>query len=294
MPLHQRFPAQARITGVAQRATAAVWKASLSLANYGESKGFPKGIRILSMKKNIEINAPGGTIRAAIFRSDAASQSAKAAPGIIFYMDAMGPRPSLDGMAQQLADAGYVVLLPDLFYRFAPYGPFDGTSFADETSRTQILKIMHGTTQEMTKQDTAAFLDTLTAEGVAGRVGAVGYCMGGARALTALASHPDRIAAAASFHGGNLASDADDSPHRLAGQIKGRVYVGAAGVDNSFPPEQSTRLEEAFRTAQVDHIIENYIGMAHGWTVPDHNVYDEAGAARHWKRLLTFFEETLN
>ena len=106
--------------------------------------------------------------------------------------------------------------------------------------------------------------------------------MGGARALNAAATYPDRIKAAASFHGGNLASDAADSPHRKAASIKARVYVGMAGVDRSFPPEQSARLAEALRVAEVDHAIENYVGMAHGWCVPDHSVFDAAGAERHW------------
>ena len=117
--------------------------------------------------------------------------------------------------------------------------------------------------------------------------------MGGARALNAAAAYPDRIKAAASFHGGNLASDASDSPHRQVSSIKGRVYVGTAGVDKSFPPEQSAKLAEALRTAEIDHIIENYVGMAHGWAVPDHSVYDEKGAERHFVRLTTLFAETL-
>jgi carboxymethylenebutenolidase len=138
-----------------------------------------------------------------------------------------------------------------------------------------------------------AFLDAFAREGVPGPIGAVGYCMGGARALNAAAAFPGRIKAAASFHGGNLASDAADSPYHHAGRIKARVYVGSAGVDKSFPPEQSARLAEALREAKVDHIIENYVGMAHGWCVPDHGVYDAAGAERHWKRLVGFFAETL-
>ena len=148
-----------------------------------------------------------------------------------------------------------------------------------------------GTTQAMT-QAIAAPSSTRCGEGVTGPIGIVGYCMGGARALNAAAAYPDRIRAAASFHGGNLASDAPDSPHRHAAPIKARVYVGCAGVDSSFPPEQSARLAEALRCG-VDHVIENYVGMAHGWCVPDHSVYDEAGAERHWKRLTTLFAETL-
>ncbi len=113
------------------------------------------------------------------------------------------------------------------------------------------------------------------------------------RALNAAASYPDRIRAAASFHGGNLAGDAPDSPHRRAAEIKARVYVGTAGVDRSFPPEQSARLAEALRVAEVDNIVENYVGMGHGWAVPDHSAFDAAGAERHWKRLTGFFAETL-
>ena len=70
-------------------------------------------------------------------------------------------------------------------------------------------------------------------------------------------------------------------------------YVGVAGVDRSFPPEQSARLAQALREAELDHQIENYVGKAHGWCVPDHSVYDHDGAERHWKRLTTLFAEAL-
>lgn len=240
------------------------------------------------MKREIEIRTEDGLAKAGLFRGAAAEKA-----GVILYMDAFGPRPALDDMAARLAAEGYVVLVPDLFYRTAPYGPFDArTAFAEEATRNQLMTLISGTTQAMTERDSAAFLDALAAEGV-GPVGAVGYCMGGGRALNAAAAYPARIAAAASFHGGNLASDAPDSPYRRAGRIKARVYVGVAGIDRSFPPEQSARLAEALRMAEVDHIIENYVGMEHGWAVPDHGAFDPRGAERHWKRLLTFFDEAL-
>ena len=244
------------------------------------------------MKRDIEITTADGIARASVFRPE--GSEGKLLPGVLYYMDALGPREAIDIMGEHLANAGYVVLAPDLFYRFGSYGPFDGSSFGNETARAEIMKMIRETTQEMTKRDSAAFLDALEAEGVSGPVGAVGYCMGGGRALTAAATYADRIAAAASFHGGNLASEAPDSPHRLASGIKARVYVGVAGVDGSFPPEQSARLAEALRTGGVDHIIENYIGMSHGWTVPDRGeTYSEKGSERHWKRLLELFSETL-
>jgi carboxymethylenebutenolidase len=240
-------------------------------------------------KRTIEIETKDGTAKAGLFRP-----AVPAKAGVILYMDAFGPRPALDQMAERLAGHGYAVLVPDLFYRNAPYGPFEAkTAFSVEETRTALTALVASTTQDMTIRDGAAFLDALAAEGIAGPIGVVGYCMGGARALNAAASYPDRIVAVASFHGGNLASDAADSPHRKAASIKARLYVGAAGVDRSFPPEQSARLAEALRVAEVDYVIENYVGMAHGWCVPDHSVYDAAGAERHRKRLATLFAETL-
>lgn len=242
----------------------------------------------MATKRNISIKTADGAAGAGLFGP------ADAKAGVILYMDAFGPRPALDGIAERLAGHGYAVLVPDLFYRAGAYGPFDAkTAFSEEKTRTELRALIGGTTQDMTMRDTGAFIQALAKAGVTGPIGAVGYCMGGARALNAAVAHPDRIVAAASFHGGNLASEAPDSPHRNAARLKARVYVGSAGVDGSFPPEQSALLAETLRSAGVDHIIENYVGMGHGWCVPDHGVYDEAGAERHWRRLLTLFAETL-
>ena len=243
-------------------------------------------------KQDIVIQTEDGRARAGLVHPE--DQAAASGVGMILYMDAFGPRPALDAIAERLTAEGYIVLVPDLFYRFGSYGPFDArTAFSEERTRSELMGMIRGTSQEMTRRDTAAFLEALTQAGATGRIGAVGYCMGGGRAITAAAAYPDRIAAAASFHGGHLAGDAPDSPHRHVSTIKGRVYVGSAGVDGSFPPEQSALLAEALRRAEIDHVIENYVGMAHGWAVSDHSVYDERGAERHWTRLLTLFGETL-
>ncbi|MEO6298989.1 MAG: dienelactone hydrolase family protein [Paracoccaceae bacterium] len=237
--------------------------------------------------KRIERVTADGTLTATVFQGAGTG-------GVILYMDAFGPRAALDEMATRITGWGYSVLVPDLFYRAGSYGPFDvPTAFDNPVTRAELMGMIAATTQDMTVRDGAVFLDMLAAEGVTGPVGTVGYCLGGGRALNAAAAYPDRIKAAASFHGGNLASDVPDSPHTRVGSISGRVYVGSAGVDRSFPPEQSARLAQALREARVDHQIENYVGMQHGWCVSDHSVYDAKGAARHWRRLETFFAEGL-
>jgi len=242
------------------------------------------------VKREIRIETPDGVAEAALVTPAADTPKA----GVILYMDAFGLRPALDTIAERIAADGYAVLVPDTLYRGGRFGPYDArTAFKDEATGKFIRSAMAATTQAMTQADTAAFIEALTSQGVSGPIGTAGYCMGGARAINAAAAHPQRIAAAASFHGGNLANDAPDSPQKNAAKIKARVYVGCAGVDGSFPPDQSAKLAEAFRTAEIDHAIENYVGMAHGWCVPDHNAYDEKGAERHFARLKTLFAETL-
>lgn len=240
-------------------------------------------------KRSIDIATADGTCTSGLFTPGTGAKAA-----VILFMDIFGPRPALDGIAGRFVAAGYAVLVPDLFYRFGERPVFDPrTAFSHEDTKARLFGMLRETTQAKTIADTGAFLDALSAEGFSGPVGVTGYCMGGARALNVAAAYPARIAAAASFHGGNLASDADDSPHLRAAEIKGRVYVGAAGVDGSFPTGQAATLAGALREAEVDHVIENYRGMKHGWCVPDHSVFDEAGAERHWKRLITLFDETL-
>lgn len=238
------------------------------------------------IRRDITIKTADGEAPARLFGDGEA--------GVIVYMDAFGLRAALDSTCWRLAGEGYTVIQPDLFYRFGAYGPFDAkTAFSDEKTAAQLRHMIGSTTQAMTAADTAAFIATLEQAGVTGPIGTLGYCMGGGRALHAAAAYPDRVVAAASIHGGNLASDAEDSPHRQAGRIKGRVYIGVAGVDRSFPPEQSARLAQALREAEVDHIIENYVGMEHGWAVIDHNAFHHDGAERLWSRLAAFFGETL-
>lgn len=217
-------------------------------------------------------------------------------PAVILYMDGLGIRPTLFGMGQRLADAGYVVLLPDLFYRAGPYAPLEPKAvFASGDVMAAIGHLFHSTDNRRAAEDTEAFLAYLDTRGdVAGsRVGTTGYCMGGGMSLTAAGTYPDRIAAAASFHGGDLATDSPLSPHRLAPMMKGRIYVAGADQDRSYPPEMAARLEEAFRAAGTDHRCEIYAGARHGWTMADFPVYDASAAERHWRALLALFADRL-
>ena len=217
-------------------------------------------------------------------------------PAALMFMDALGIRPAMMEMAERLSAEGYVVLLPNLFYRSGPPQAFAMGDFADEGRRAKLMGIIGKASIPAVREDTRAYLEFLGKRPeVKGAIGCVGYCYGGSRAMTALGAYPERVTAAATFHASNLANDAPDSPHLLADKMKrGRVYVGIAGIDQSVTPEEEGRLASALRAAEVDHAIENYPGVRHGFTVSDAPVYDRPAAERAWRRLLGLFQETLH
>lgn len=216
-------------------------------------------------------------------------------PAVIFYMDGLAIRPTLVEMAARLAGGGYVVLLPDMFYRFGPYAPLDPKVVFQSDVRATIGPMMGTTDNRKAAGDTQAFLAYLDGRAdVAGRkVGTTGYCMGGGMSLTVAGTFPDRIAAAASFHGGNLATDDPLSPHLLAPKMKAEVYVAGADKDASYPPEMEERLDKALTDAGVRHRCEIYAGALHGWMKPDFPVYDRDAAECGWRELFALFERNL-
>lgn len=218
-------------------------------------------------------------------------------PAVLLYPDAFGVRPAMHDMADRLARLGYLVLLPDVFYRAGTFPPFDiATVWSDPPERARLMALIRSLTPERVASDGAAYLDAIAARrDVRGdRIGVTGYCMGGRLAFLAAAQHPDRVRVAASFHGGGLVSDAPDSPHHLAGRVKASVYLGVADDDRSCTPEHQAALAAALGAAHVDYRIELYRGKRHGFAVADNvGPYDEEAAHRHWRRLEAFFGETL-
>ncbi len=242
----------------------------------------------------IEIKTSDGTCPSYVFRPTGAGPW----PAVLVFMDGLGIRPAMLEVGERLATHGYFVLLPDLFYRAGPYEPMDArTVFSDPEKRKVLMeKFFANASQAGIMRDTPAFLDYLAAQPdvtlKAGGVGTTGYCMGGLMSLAAAGTYPDRIVAAASYHGGRLASDAPDSPHLLAPKMKARVYVAGAIEDPSFPDAMKARLEEALTKAGVDHKMETYPAK-HGWVLRDTPVYDAAAAERHWESLVALLDSTL-
>lgn len=241
----------------------------------------------------ISITTPDGDARAFVFKPN---EGAGPWPAVIFYMDAPAIRPAMFQMAERLAGYGYYVLLPDMFWRAGPYEPIDMKAIRDDAHRREIFgKLMGSTDPVKAMSDTGAFLDFLASqpEVASNKVGVTGYCMGGGMALRAAGTYPDQVAAAASFHGGNLATDADNSPHLLAPKIKAKVLVAGADEDRGFDDAQCERLDKALKDAGVDAEVTIYRGAKHGYAPPDMPVYNEEAAERHWREMTALFKEAL-
>ncbi|MBV9840797.1 MAG: dienelactone hydrolase family protein [Sphingomonadaceae bacterium] len=241
--------------------------------------------------QSLEIAAADGCIDAELYLSGEAPR-----PAVLLFTDIRGIREAFRAHARRLAEAGHAVLMPNIFYRWTkPPVMTAGESMADPAVRDRLMGWKDALGPDEQARDFAALIAALDAQpGVArGPIAAVGYCMTGSFALRCAALHPDRVAAAASFHGGSLAEPCNPlSVHELVGAIRARVHVGHADEDATAPPDQIARLDRALADAHVDFTTEFYRGARHGFTI-DGQAYDATASARHFARLTTLLAETL-
>jgi carboxymethylenebutenolidase len=200
-------------------------------------------------------------------------------------------------MARRLATAGYTVLVPNPFYRTrrAPVIP-ESATIADESTRQTLMALMQTLTPEIQTADATAFIRWLGQQSSVDptrKMGTAGYCMGGAIALRTAAQWPDRVGAAASFHGAGLVTEEATSPHRLAATMRAAVLIAIAANDDAREPDAKRVLTDAFTAASRTAEIEVYPGSQHGWCPPDSPVYDAALAEKAWARLLALYAAQL-
>lgn len=216
-------------------------------------------------------------------------------PGVLYLTDIGGVRDANRGMASRLAGEGYAVLLPNIFYRNGKPPIFNFPfKIGDERFVKRMNEIRGPLTPEAMDRDVSAYVDFLAQQpSVSGQAfGAVGFCFSGQMALRAAAVRPDQIAAAASFHGGGLYTDAPASPHTLLPRVKASLYFGHGIEDRSMPQPAIEKLDRAL--ASWGGKFESEVYQAHhGWTVPDNPAYNETQAERAYEKLTDLLNSTL-
>jgi carboxymethylenebutenolidase len=244
------------------------------------------------IEKIIEIQMADGTAGGFLYAPEGSGKR----PGVIYLTDIHGIRPAARDLAERIAAKGYVVLLPNVFYRTGTPPLWDFPFKAgDEKSMNRFREMAGPLTAEAMERDGASYVDFLgkQEEVNAGAMGVVGYCFTGAMAMRTAAARPERIGAAASFHGGRLFTDDPASPHTALPRIKSQLYFGHAVEDHGMPKEAIDKFEEALRAWGGKFESETYQGAHHGWTQADSAAYNEPQAERAFAKLMELFGATL-
>ena len=215
------------------------------------------------------------------------------APGVLVWPDIFGLRPAFKQMGKRLAESGYSVLVVNPFYRVKK------APTAEQGAATPIqglVPLMRALTEQTQMTDAKAFIGWLDQQASVAKnkkMGAQGYCMGGPIALRTAAAMPDRVGAAASFHGAGLVAQGDNSPHIQASKTKAQFLIAIAESDDKTAPNDKVALKDTFAKAGLQAEIEVYAGSAHGWCPPDSTVYSEPLAEKAWARLLALYGKAL-
>jgi carboxymethylenebutenolidase len=239
----------------------------------------------------IEIPATDGIIDALLVRPE----TDVPVPGVIVLTDALGMRQEYVDLSKRIADLGYVVLTPNIFYRTTKPPVFDFVpDFPSERTMNRFRELVGPLTPDAMVRDGWTYIDFLAAQPLVshGPMGVVGFCFTGQFALRIAAARPDRIAAAASFHGGGLFTDTDQTPHLVLPQVKARLYFGHAVNDQSMNADAIEKLGAALKAWGGVYENETYDGALHGWMIPG-RVYHPEQAERGFAKLMALFDSAL-
>ena len=236
------------------------------------------------VEEPIEVPTADGVADGVLFKAEDGHQL----PGVIFLTDIGGIRDSNRGVARRVAELGYTVLVPNVFYRSSRLPIFPKRPDAkNPEDMKRFGELAAPLTMDAVERDASSFVDFVTAlPSVAQRpIAIVGYCFTGAVALRMAAARPDRVGAAASFHGGGLCTDAPTSPHLLLPRVKARLYFGHAVEDRGMPAEAIAKFDAALSAWGGNYESEVYEGAYHSWTVPDSPVFNGPQAERAFAKL---------
>jgi carboxymethylenebutenolidase len=265
----------------------------LAAAALGGVAATSAGAQSPVVEKDVEIKTPDGVADAALYYPEGKGKW----PAVLIWPDVLSLRPAFRDMGKRLAAAGYVVLVPNLYYR-AKKAPVIEQSFdfSKPDDRAKLTPLRATVTPEGTERDAVAYLAFLDAQpqtNKARKAGVQGYCMGGPLSFRTAGAVPARIGAVATFHGGGLITDQPTSPHLLIPKTHADYLIEIADNDDKQDPTIKDKLKAAFAEAKRPAQVEIFEGAAHGWTVKGSAVYNEAAAEKAWANLLALYKKAL-
>lgn len=217
-------------------------------------------------------------------------------PAVIVWPDIAGLRDSFMAIGRRLAREGYAVLVLNPYYRNAEAPQFE--DFDDWRTQGGMEKVAPWREQLTaanvmeTAKAVVAWLDKQDPVDTAKGIGTQGYCMGGPFTVWTAAAAPERVKAAASFHGAGLVGEDETAPVKMLGQTQASYLFAIARSDDRTAPGDKDALKAAAQAAGRPAEVEVY-RADHGWTVDDSPVFDSDAADRAWDKMLALYQTAL-
>jgi carboxymethylenebutenolidase len=257
-----------------------------ALMGVGVAIMLPKVVNAVDVREqDVTIKTPDGNCDAYFVHVASGT-----APGVLIWPDIFGLRPAFRQMGKRLAESGYSVLVVNPFYRTQKAPTAAKGAGTPIPELLPLAKTLSPTTHMTDAKAFTAWLDSQASVAKNRKIGTQGYCMGGPIAFRTVAANPDRVGAAASFHGGGLVTKDPDSPHLLVTKTKAALLVAIAANDDKRTPDEKNVLKETFSKSGNAAEVEVYSGD-HGWCPPDSMVYKMDDAEKAWSRLLALYSK---
>jgi len=231
----------------------------------------------------------GGVMGGCLARPD----DGEVRPAILVFMEIFGINAHIRDVAARLAREGYVALAPDFFHRTGP-----GVEFGyDAKGLERGMALLNQLEADEMIADARAAIAWLEARPDVrrGRIGAIGFCIGGHMAY--LSACETSVCCAASFYGGGIAapSGPGGGPSTIGRtpKIKGRILCLFGDEDDYIPQDQVAAIEAALKGAGVNHEVVVYPGASHGFFCDQRDSYQAAAATDAWRRVKALFAEEL-
>ena len=213
-------------------------------------------------------------------------------PGVIVWMEIFGVNSHIRDVTERVAREGYVALAPDFFHR-----SFPGLEVGyDEKGMEVGMKGLTALDADQMAADARAAVAALRGtKGCTGKIGAMGFCIGGH--MTYLTACETDVAAAASFYGGGIAAPKGPGgkPSTLSRtpKLAGKLLCLFGGKDAMIPLAQVDAIRKALADAKKRHEVVVYDAADHGFFCDQRATYHAASAQDAWERVKRLFAEEL-